>query len=93
MNSGKIVLGVLAGMAIGAIAGILFAPEKGSATRKKIAEKGEAYAAKLNTQFKGFVDDMTQRVEAMTEEAEAMAENGTAKITREMEHLKETNKA
>ena len=32
MDSGKVVLGVLAGVAAGAILGILFAPEKGSVT-------------------------------------------------------------
>lgn len=40
MESGKIALGVVAGLAIGAIVGILFAPEKGSVTRKKLADKG-----------------------------------------------------
>jgi gas vesicle protein len=32
MSSGKMVLGILAGLAAGALAGILFAPEKGSVT-------------------------------------------------------------
>lgn len=35
MNSGKVVLGALAGLAAGALLGILFAPDKGSETRKK----------------------------------------------------------
>ncbi len=39
-NTGKIVLGALAGVAAGAILGILFAPDKGSETRKKIAQQG-----------------------------------------------------
>ncbi len=41
MSSGKVFLGILAGAAAGALAGILFAPEKGSKTRKKIVKKGE----------------------------------------------------
>ena len=41
MSTGKVVLGTLAGLAIGAIAGILFAPEKGSVTRKQIMDKGD----------------------------------------------------
>ncbi len=36
MSTGKVVLGTLAGIAIGAIAGILLAPEKGSTTRRQI---------------------------------------------------------
>jgi gas vesicle protein len=44
MKTGKVVLGLLAGVAAGAILGILFAPDKGSNTRKKIVDKGEGYA-------------------------------------------------
>jgi len=47
MNSGKVLLGVLAGLAAGALLGVLFAPEKGSDTRKKISKKGEDYADSL----------------------------------------------
>ena len=36
MKSGKVLLGVLAGAAAGALLGILFAPEKGTKTRKMI---------------------------------------------------------
>lgn len=43
MARGRIILGVLAGLSAGAILGILFAPDKGSATRKVIAKKGEDY--------------------------------------------------
>ena len=44
MSTGKVLLGVLAGVAAGAMLGILFAPDKGSNTRKKISKKGEDYA-------------------------------------------------
>ena len=40
MNATKTVLGFLIGFTTGALAGILFAPDKGSATRKKIFGKG-----------------------------------------------------
>ncbi|MDD2982923.1 MAG: YtxH domain-containing protein [Crocinitomicaceae bacterium] len=40
MEAGKkVALGVLAGAAVGAIAGVLLAPDKGSETRKKISKK------------------------------------------------------
>lgn len=41
MKSGKVLLGVLAGLATGAALGILFAPDKGSATRKKISKRAK----------------------------------------------------
>ena len=40
MNSGsKVLLGVLAGAATGAILGVLFAPERGEETRRKISRR------------------------------------------------------
>ncbi len=41
MNTGKVLLGIVAGAAAGAIMGLLFAPAKGSMTRKRIARKSE----------------------------------------------------
>jgi gas vesicle protein len=39
-NSSKILIGFIAGAAIGGALGILLAPDKGSETRKRIVEKG-----------------------------------------------------
>ena len=38
MSPGKVVLGVLAGVAAGAVLGVLFAPARGAATRKRGSE-------------------------------------------------------
>lgn len=40
-GNSRIVLGLLAGAAIGSLLGVLFAPDKGSETRKKIRKKAE----------------------------------------------------
>lgn len=51
MTKGKALLGVLAGIAAGAALGVLFAPDKGDNTRKKIAKSGEDLADALNEQI------------------------------------------
>jgi gas vesicle protein len=40
-TNGKILAAVAAGIAAGAVLGILFAPDKGTETRKKINEQGK----------------------------------------------------
>jgi len=47
MATGKALLGLLAGVAAGAALGVLFAPEKGSETRKKIMKQGDGLRSKL----------------------------------------------
>ncbi len=64
MSSGKILLGILAGTAAGALIGILFAPDKGVNTRKKIASKGEEYAEELKDKFGEFVDNVAEKYES-----------------------------
>ncbi|NCI52067.1 YtxH domain-containing protein [Sediminibacterium roseum] len=50
-NEKKIAVALLAGVAAGAILGVLFAPAKGSETRRKIAEEGEKLTDNLKTRF------------------------------------------
>jgi len=79
MNTGKILLGVLAGVAIGATLGILFAPDKGASTRKKISKKKDEYADELEEKFDQFIDNITEKFETVKEEATRMTEKGKHK--------------
>jgi gas vesicle protein len=75
MGSGKVLVGVLAGVAVGATLGILFAPDKGSNTRRKISSKGNAYAQDLEEKFNEFIEGITKQFEAAKNEAVEAMEN------------------
>ena len=74
MSSGKLLLGVLAGLAAGTLLGILFAPDKGSVTREKIVKRGEDYADKVKEKFNEFIDNISEKFEEVKEEVSDYAE-------------------
>jgi len=84
MSTSKVLLGVLAGVAVGAIAGILFAPDKGSATRKKISKKSHDYAEGLGQKFNEFIESITKKFEKVKDEAMRMIDNAEAKAEAEI---------
>ena len=51
-DTGKILVAFAAGAAVGAALGILFAPDKGSATRHKISEQGKKLAGVVKEKFR-----------------------------------------
>lgn len=57
MARGRFILGMLAGLAAGALAGILFAPDKGTSTRQKIVHKGEDYVDNLKNKINGILNN------------------------------------
>jgi len=63
MSTGKVVLGLLAGIAAGATLGILFAPDKGTSTRKKIAKKGDDYVEEIEAKFNDLISGISQKYE------------------------------
>ena len=76
MSSGKVVLALLAGVAAGAVLGILFAPEKGSETRKKLSGKGNDLKESMKEQFNQFLDDISEKYENVKEEDADLSDNG-----------------
>lgn len=57
-NSSKILLGFIAGAAIGGALGILLAPDKGSETRRRIAEKG----SEIGDSIADFGDSVKEKI-------------------------------
>jgi gas vesicle protein len=80
MSTLKVLLGTTAGLAIGGILGILFAPEKGSVTRKQILDKGGDYADGLKTKLNELADSITDKIHSVKEYAQDIDENAKAKF-------------
>lgn len=75
MSKENVVIGVLAGIAVGALLGVLFAPDKGSETRKKFSREGSDLADDLKDKFSELMDTL----EAVKEEAGKFYEKGMDK--------------
>lgn len=73
MNSSKVLLGVLGGVAVGAIAGILFAPAKGTKTRKRILNTGKDYMDTVKGKFDDLSKEITNKYDSFVSEAKEMA--------------------
>ena len=71
MESGRTALGILVGIGAGALIGVLFAPERGSATRRRILDKGQDYIDELKGKFDSLYDEATDKYDSFLAEAKA----------------------
>lgn len=74
MSTTKVLLGLVAGVAAGALLGILIAPDKGSVTREKMSNKAKNYGDGLKEKFNEFVDDISERFEEVKEDISDLTE-------------------
>lgn len=79
-NSGKLMSAILLGAAIGGVLGVLFAPDKGSETRRKISEKGHDLTDAVKDKFGRVVEKFRKEVDAIKEQANDYAENGRSVV-------------
>ena len=88
MNSGKLVLGVLGGLAAGALMGVLFAPEKGSKTRRKMMNKANDGADALKDKFDSMLESMNDKYEDIWKAKDELISEGEAKLNAVKKELK-----
>jgi len=87
MSTGKILLGVLAGVAVGTTLGILFAPDKGTKTRKKITRKREELVDQLVDKFNEFVEGVTEKFESMKDGVVHATEAAREEVEEVVDHV------
>ncbi|NAY91751.1 YtxH domain-containing protein [Muricauda sp. JGD-17] len=102
-DSSNTILGILAGTALGATLGILFAPDKGSSTRRKLVEQSNALAedvanstAQLKEQvvdtFSSSKDNLEDKMESLVSSASYKTEDVITALESKLKELKAKNR-
>ncbi|PTM06311.1 MAG: YtxH domain-containing protein [Bacteroidetes bacterium] len=63
MSATKVLAGIAAGLGLGAVLGVLFAPHKGSDTRSKIANKSTNTVNDLKLKFSNLMDEIAHTID------------------------------
>ncbi len=79
MSKTNILISVIIGSFIGALLGVLYAPEKGEKTRKQIAQKSDEYSDLVKSEFDDFVKSMRKKYESALDDTEEIINKGKTK--------------
>lgn len=79
MRISSIIVTAFISGAVGAIAGILLAPEKGAKSRKEIAKKGQNYKEYLLENINDFTNSVMHPFEDVEDQAKRLKNNATNK--------------
>lgn len=81
---------VIIGSFIGALFGVLFAPEKGEKTRKQISKKSDEYADVVKSEFDDFVKNMRNKYESALNDTEELINKGKTKADELKDEVKKS---
>lgn len=84
MKANKVILGVIGGLATGAILGILFAPQSGKKTRRKIKDKSRELKDNMKEDFDKLIQKIDSKYQAISHDAHEFLHNGSSKTENEI---------
>ncbi|KDN56068.1 YtxH domain-containing protein [Flavobacterium seoulense] len=84
MKTNKIILGLIGGLAAGAVLGVLFAPDNGKKTRKKISDKSKELKDNLKGDFDKLLDKIDHKYQSLSEDTHRLLNKGKEKIENEI---------
>lgn len=90
MKNNTTLIGILGGVAVGALLGILFAPDKGTSTRNKIAKKSSEATDDLKVKFENITNSLTEKYNSLVSKGEELVDNEMNKMN--IENIKKMNK-
>lgn len=78
------ILGILGGVALGATLGILFAPDKGSKTRRKLKNKAIDTKDNLQESVNNLLDTVKDNFSDLKSKGEELLKEGEAKLEQQL---------
>lgn len=79
-NTASLIGGLLLGTVIGAAIGVLFAPDKGTDTRKKIMNKRDDLTDAMKDRFNDFLDEIKKEYDGAKGKAHELVEDVANKV-------------
>jgi len=87
-NAVKVAGALLVGAAVGATLGVLFAPDKGSKTRQKIADNAKKMSKNAKKKFQDQVDNLKSKASKEIDELRKQADRAEKKVEEKVADLK-----
>lgn len=88
MKTSRIIISTLLASAVGVAVGMLFAPQKGSKTRRDISKKNHEYSDYVSDKVEDFVDSVSHPLENIKDETERLALKADKKAKKVASELK-----
>ncbi|MGB5437302.1 MAG: YtxH domain-containing protein [Maribacter sp.] len=86
-NTGNTLLAIIAGSAIGAALGVLFAPDKGEVTRRKIADQATATKESITNNAMDLKDRVVSKISSESETLETRMEGIVSDVSYKTEDV------